>query len=397
MAAMERFIVKANGQRYEGWTSIHVSHSLELGASEITLGVAEWPDDIDLFLEDELEAFVLDEKGRPEKVFGGHFEDVQGDESATDSSLTISGRSYTSALIDNVAPLGVLQGMTFLELARKLANPHNVAVNSDLAVGKPIEAVRAQPGETIFELLERIARREGVLITDTFASPLASQQYPGTLILTASDVAGQGEALVYGVNVVARSFDLSVRERFQRYTAKSMAPAKLPGRAAQATGPGQTDTTTPSTSDETDVVPVTLTTVDPGVMRPREMLVTGESDLKHVSAETRTRIEACRRIGQAIKATYKVLGWRQSTGALWRPNLRVPVVDPLMGWTGREQLLVSAVDFRFEEGAGETTELTVVPAVAFARPTSALVVPAGLEGKWGRRRLAPRLPPSGRW
>lgn len=397
MAAMERFSIKANGQRYEGWKSIHVSHSLELAASEIALGVAEWPGDIELYLEDELEAFVLDGHGRPEKVFGGHFEDVQGDESATDSSVTISGRSYTSALIDNVSPLGSIQGLSFLELARKLANPYGIAINSDLADiaapnAKPLAAVRAQPGETVFEVLERIARREGVLLTDAFASPLVSQQYPGTVVITASDAAGQGDPLVYGQNIVKRSFAFSVKERFQSYTAKGMQTVKLPGKAAQATGPGETDTATKAAAAETEVVPVTITTFDPAIRRRREMLVTGESDLKHLSAETRTLIEASRRIGQGIKATYTVLGWRQSSGALWRPNLRVSVVDPFVGWTGREALLVSAVDLHFNESDGETAELTVVPAVAFARPTSALVVPDGLEGKWARRRLPLRLP-----
>lgn len=71
MAAKERLVIKSNCQRYEGWKSVRVLHSLEMGACEISLEVAEWPDDIGLYLEDEIEAFVADAQGKLVRVFGG--------------------------------------------------------------------------------------------------------------------------------------------------------------------------------------------------------------------------------------------------------------------------------------------------------------------------------------
>jgi len=147
MAAKERLVIKSNGQRYVGWKSVRVSHSLEMGASEISLEVAEWPDNIGLYLE----------------------------------------------------------------------------------------------------------------------------AFAGTLVITFSDRAEQGDALVVAQNVVSRSRSFSVAKRLQSYTAKSMTTVKAPGKSAvevpSTSLPGQTDTVTPAGPAETSLVPVSVTTLDPAIHR----------------------------------------------------------------------------------------------------------------------------------
>jgi prophage tail gpP-like protein len=52
----------------------------------------------------------------------------------------------------------------------------------------------------------------------------------------------------------------------------------------------------------------------------------------------------------------RVAGWRQSSGALWRPGLKVMVAAPALYFDNAE-LVVSSLRFTFSDGDGTVTEL----------------------------------------
>ena len=63
-------------------------------------------------------------------------------------------------------------------------------------------------------------------------------------------------------------------------------------------------------------------------------------------------------MGKALASTYKVQGWRQSTGALWVPNQTVRVIDPIIGFD-REMLIVE-VEYSLD-ASGTVATLSVAP------------------------------------
>jgi len=69
------------------------------------------------------------------------------------------------------------------------------------------------------------------------------------------------------------------------------------------------------------------------------------------------------RISKALAATYKVQGWRQSTGALWIPNQIVRIIDPLIGY--ERDMLIVTVTYTQDRTAGTATTLNVAPAEGF--------------------------------
>ena len=75
-------------------------------------------------------------------------------------------------------------------------------------------------------------------------------------------------------------------------------------------------------------------------------------------ASRRPRWSYARRMGKALVSTYKVQGWRQSSGALWVPNQTVRVIDPIIGFD-REMLIVE-VDYTLD-ASGTVATLSVSP------------------------------------
>ncbi len=63
-------------------------------------------------------------------------------------------------------------------------------------------------------------------------------------------------------------------------------------------------------------------------------------------------------------------GWRQGDGSLWKPNQRVIVFDPVLGFNNRE-LVISEVVYTQDEG-GKCCELRVAPEATYIPPLEAL-------------------------
>lgn len=66
--------------------------------------------------------------------------------------------------------------------------------------------------------------------------------------------------------------------------------------------------------------------------------------------------------GKALTRAYKIQGWRQSNGDLWRENMIVRIVDRLLG--DDRDMLISQIQYDLGE-SGTTAELTVAPIEAF--------------------------------
>ncbi len=79
-------------------------------------------------------------------------------------------------------------------------------------------------------------------------------------------------------------------------------------------------------------------------------------------AQQRADWERATRTGKALTTTYTVQGWRQSNGDLWRHNLLVRVIDPVLGFD--QDMLISKVTWSLSD-QGSITTLQVAPPSTF--------------------------------
>jgi hypothetical protein len=81
-------------------------------------------------------------------------------------------------------------------------------------------------------------------------------------------------------------------------------------------------------------------------------------------ARQRVQWESENRISKALATTYKVQGWRQSNGQIWRHNQIVRVVDSIIGFD--RDMLVVEIEYSQSNAEGMLTKLTVAPPDGFA-------------------------------
>jgi prophage tail gpP-like protein len=325
-----------DGRRYGGWTAVRVTRGLERMAADFELTVTEaWPGRSEPWAIRPGSACRLLVDGEP--LIEGWTDDYAPSFSAGDHRVGIGGRSRTGDLVDCsvIQPGGQFKDYDLAQIARALCAPFGVPVRIDegVDIGAPFPDVQVQQGETVFELLDRLASLRGVLLTD---GP------DGALVVTVAGRRRASGALVQGVNVLEASATLAHRERYSRYVVKG-----------QRAG-----------SDEVfgrDAAQVSGEAADPAVTRYRPLLLMAEGQVDPATARIRARWEALARAARSIEAHVTVQGWRQPDGRLWQPGELVPVRS---AWLGLDRDLLVTEATWLLDGSGTRSELSLVPAEA---------------------------------
>lgn len=364
---IETLSLLVDGQRYGGWKDVTVTSGIERAVSDFQISVSErWPELQERWRIPEgatCEVLIGDDK-----VITGYVDAVEASYDKGRHSVKVSGRSKTSDLVDCSA---VVEGGQFLKLriddiARRLASPFGIEVDMRGDPGPPFPSVQVQNSETVWKLIERLARQRELLVFD---------DEEGRLVLgrlmeeRAADVLKHP---AHGLLQVTGGRDMS--ERFSDYTVKGQAPATW-------------------VDVEGDATPETLAHVeggfkDAGVPRYRPKLIvaegataTGETGKGGSGAMARAEWEARRRIGKSLTVTARRAGWRQSNGDLWRPNMLVHCELPFMDLS--DDLGLGEVTYQLG-ASGTTCELTLHPPEAFTpEPVSEPSGGAGAGGEGG--------------
>jgi prophage tail gpP-like protein len=247
-------------------------------------------------------------------------------------TVRVSGRSRTADLVDcsAIVPGGQFTGFDIAQIARALCKPFGVAVRVETSVGGAFADVQVQQGETVHELLDRLAAQRGLLLTD---GP------DGALVIARAGDRRASGALVAGENILSASATLSHAQRHSRYLVK-----------AQAAG---SDTWSGTAASE-----VQGEVADPAVTRYRPLLLVAEAQADGVSARDRACWECLSRAGRGTQASVTVQGWRQPDGRLWTPGEQVPVKAP---WLGLDRLLLIVEACWLLDVGGTRCELMLMP------------------------------------
>jgi prophage tail gpP-like protein len=239
--------------------------------------------------------------------------------SAGDRSISIKGRCKTGDLVDCSATAKTYKGQTLAQLAAAIAEGFGIAFSIN-GTDTAIDTFTVAPGEKIHAAIERAARARGVLMVGTAK---------GNVVFTAPGSTLSTTRIVEGVNLKTGSGDFSAQDRFSKYELIGHGGGAWDGKAA-----------TPTTA------------TDAGARTPRKLIIV-EDGLPADLATKRVQWEAATRAARSTKLTVSVVGWRQDSGELWRPNLLVSVVSPSLGVDGK--FLISGVTFSKSDGGTVAT------------------------------------------
>lgn len=325
--------LRVSGRLFGGWKSARVVRSIEsfAGVFELELGGGA------TIVEDEVCTLLYN--GVP--LVTGFVEATEESISSGDHSLRVSGRDRTGDLLDSsyLGPPWAFARAPVERVAATIAAPFGVSVALQPGVTAEVpQRVAVDPGETAYEVIERVCRLAAVLPTATAT---------GGILLTRAGAVRAATALVLGRNVLSLSVSRNRSGLFARYVVRGQEADSHRAASAEAR-----DVTVPRSA--------------------RALLVRPEGAVTIRTARTRAQWEVAVRRGRATRATASVLGWAQEDGTLWEPNRLVRVDAAKLRLPG--EMLIVECTYELSAQAGLTTSLSL------ALPDAFLVDPGGARG-----------------
>ena len=252
-------------------------------------------------------------------------------------SLTLEGSSLTQDLVDCAAINSPSQwrGQTLLSIVRALAGPYGVEVLSEIPETTRLHTHSIVPGETVFQSIDRLLTLYRLFSTD---------DERGRLVLAQPGSGGRAsDALALGKNILSADAPRDFGGVFSEYRV-----------IGQHKGDDQ--------KSAAAISEVYGASVDGKAARKRVTVISEATQITPQMAQQRADWERATRTGKALTTTYRVQGWRQSNGDLWRHNRLVRVIDPVLGFD--RDLLISKVTYSLSD-SGSITTLQVAPLSTF--------------------------------
>lgn len=314
------------GKVFNGWVDLSVTRELNAGASDFSVQLTDkWA------AEKEAWRLTANSSARislgQAPVLTGFIDKISSSISKSSRGFTARGRSNTCDLVDcSVTGENSYKNLNLKELAIKVCKPFGITPTFLSDPGDPFPAITVQQGETVFALLDRLARQRKLLI------------YPGKnggIIFSKAIGTNSTTHLVEGVNILSGSSEYDFTNRFSEYQTKGQNIGWMQDgkQSTQAQG----------------------TATDLGVGRYRPLIVLAEGTSDDGQSENRAAYEAALRKAQSLVAEIQVQGFYQKDGTLWDINQFVFVDCGSLGL--RRWLLVKKVTYNKSNGGGTTTTL----------------------------------------
>lgn len=333
----------AQSRTLAGWTNIRVTRGVERIPNDFSISMTEsFPGQAQDFVVqkgDQCRVYIGDDV-----VLTGYIDRFSPSISKGSHSITLTGRGLCQDLVDCSAEWdgGQISGTNALDVAKKLAKPYNIEVNTDIAQTAPIPQFNISYTDTPWDTIERICR---------YSAFLAYELADGSLFITQVGQNKHSSNLVEGQNIQDATATFDASQLFSEYRGYLVA-IETWGDLGKG-GLIQTSVDNP--------VPV----------RHRVKSIIAESVGGTVSADivkARVSWELNRRNARSRSATVVVDSWRDSAGALWQPNYLIDLVSPnlkINTVSDGEPWVIGEVTYSRQEGSGTLATLSVMPASAY--------------------------------
>lgn len=330
--------IKVGGNLYGGWKGARVQFGIEQIANSFELEVTDrWPGQLTPrpIRRGESCQVLIDN----EVVITGYVDDTNPEYDDKSHGITVAGRDVTGDLVDCSAihKSGQWANASLDKIIRDICKPFGISLIIEADLGTVFSTFSIQEGETAHECIDRACRMRSVL-------PVSNGK--GNLVLTRASSGSPVAELVEGENLKYAKGEFSMRERFSEYIIKGQ----------------DRGTDDDFNSPEIHSQPSAVST-DDFVKRYRPLIVLAEDRGANATYKQRAEWERNVRRGRSSRATLRVNGWRNKSGALWKANTLVHVYAPTIG--ADADLLIVSGSFILDEQAGEITELSVVGREAF--------------------------------
>jgi len=331
---MSDVVLMVDGVRFEGWKEFSIERSIEQAAGAFRLVATErYPNSPKSWrLENGMACKLLIDG---QQAIEGFVDTTDRAFDSSSRSVDLAGRDRTADLVDCCADPVEYRNQTLDALARKLAAPYgiDVVVTPGTKVGAAFARWAVEPGETIWDCIERAARQRALLvITDG----------KGRLLITRPGVERFGGSLVEGVNVLSATFHADSSSRYHYYKALGQSNDERWDNAASAAH-------------------LNAEVTDPSVRKPRKLVFSAEDLADGVTVQQRAVWERNVRRGRGMQISVTVQGLVDPRAGLWQPNQMIPVQLPSFG-IDQELLIVGTAAQR---GDDTKTEIRLAPRSAF--------------------------------
>ena len=290
-APTEAVVVTIGGEPYPYVLAVSVKFSAEQGVRSGSIKGAE-PDG--RFWAPPGAPVVITAWGEP--VLTGFVRDYDTKVSKGDRQVVIAVESKTCDVAESsvVHKTGRVEKKTLDKAATEFGRGLGARFRVEGGALDPIPAIVTHPGETLFSLVERYARSQGIYVTD---------DAKGDQVLFQGTRGRHKGVLALPGNVLEGSGHLSERNRASKTTVRGQHARKWDKRSLRA---------------EASVT-------DTGVKRHRPRLVIheGEADAKRL--KRRAAYDRKRGAGGSITASVELATWRDEAGKIWTPAYVIPL------------------------------------------------------------------------
>ena len=288
-------------------------------------------------------------------VLSGFIETVEVDYDDSSHNIKIRGRSTTGDLVDSsLNAKDYTAPVTLLKIIETVISELGLSIgaidNSNL---DPFNGVKIASGvgENAFSFLERLARKQQVLLTsDSDSNVVITRSEPTSIDATLRNtVPTRGTTFFTSKapstnNIISASVRYDNTQRFRSYSVKSSLNTSL-GFAGN--------------TSISDVVDQSGTIEDLEVRKGRQLIIVAEKSSSNGQAKERATWEANIRKARSQIYTVVVQGYRSDSGVLWSVNNLVSIVDEFSDINA--QMLINSVKFMFSAAEGSRTEIGFVP------------------------------------
>lgn len=259
-----------------------------------------------------------------EPIVTGFVRDINASHDAENHEVTIGIASKTvdetECGIDHKT--GHVEKVTLKQILTEYGSQLDIVETGEMEV---VPYHQAEPEETRFQTVERIARRQGVVLHD---------DGDGRLVLASAPEGRHEGGLALGVNIAAAAASYSEQGRYSRTIVK--------GQSSKGHGAA--------------VLRLKATATDSEVTRDRVKVIVLEADATEDAVKRRADTRRRRAAGRSVSAQVTTPGWRDRAGKLWQVNYLVYVDDPAIGMA--QDLVIQSVTFT--QGDRTTAQLTLV-------------------------------------
>ncbi|MCF4130253.1 phage baseplate assembly protein [Methylobacterium sp. SyP6R] len=308
-----------DGYRLRGWQEVSVDRSAD--SAEITFNLSatnpSWSAEAKALRQGKAVEIHTSPAGRGmgDLMVRGHVTGYKADYDDDSKSVALDGKSKAADAID-CHPVkhktGRFENKTLLDVAKEL-DEVGCGFKTDQQLTN-LAKVQRQPLDTIYQTVEREARRLGLMLQG---------EPDGSINITRAGTKRHAGALVLGESPVKKmGVAIKCDAKF----------SKIVARGQRATGTG------------TDALRLEESEDDPSVGRYRPLLIIPEGDWSKKELKQRLQWERLRRAGNGTTITATVSTWRDEAGKLWTPGLLMAIVNEPEDVDGDFSL--SSVSFR---------------------------------------------------